>query len=92
MHDALGADADDVVVQAMIPPGLDLRIRSTVDERLGALVAVGLGGSTTDLLADEPTRLAPLSPAGAATLARGVAGRSRAGGRPGWTGPRSSTR
>ena len=68
MHDALGADADDVVVQAMIPPGLDLRIRSTVDERIGPLVAVGLGGSTADLVADEPSRLAPLSSAGAAAL------------------------
>ena len=29
MRDALGDDADDVVVQAMVAPGLDLRIRST---------------------------------------------------------------
>ncbi len=37
MHEALGSDADEVVVQAMIPPGLDLRIRITVDERIGPL-------------------------------------------------------
>ena len=75
MHAALGADADEVVVQAMIPPGLDLRMRSTVDERVGPLVAVGLGGATADLLADESSRLAPLSPAGATALLGG----SRAG-------------
>ena len=75
MHAALGADADEVVVQAMIPPGLDLRIRSTVDERVGPLVAVGLGGATADLLVDESSRLAPLSPAGATALVGG----SRAG-------------
>ena len=83
MHDALGADADEVVVQAMIPPGLDLRIRSTVDERIGPLVAIGLGGSTADLVVDEPSRLAPLSPAGATALVGGSragpgAGRGRA--------------
>ena len=75
MHAALGADADEVVVQAMIPPGLDLRIRSTVDERVGPLVAIGLGGATADLLVDESSRLAPLSPAGATALVGG----SRAG-------------
>ena len=75
MHAALGADADEVVVQAMIPPGLDLRMRSTVDERVGPLVAVGLGGATADLLVDESSRLAPLSPAGATALVGG----SRAG-------------
>ena len=68
MHEALGSDAADVVVQAMIPPGLDLRIRSSVDERIGPLIAVGLGGSTADLVADEPSRLAPLSSTGAASL------------------------
>ena len=64
-----------VVVQAMIPPGLDLRIRSTIDEHIGPLVAVGLGGSTADLVSDEAARLAPLSSASAEALLAG----SRAG-------------
>ncbi|CAN5786247.1 bifunctional GNAT family N-acetyltransferase/acetate--CoA ligase family protein [soil metagenome] len=75
MHDALGADADAVVVQAMIPPGLDLRMRSSTDERIGPVVSVGLGGSTADLLADEPSRLAPLS----TTSAEALLDASRAG-------------
>ena len=74
MRTALGADAEHVVVQAMVPPGLDLRVRST-DTRLGPLVAVGLGGSQADLITDEASRLAPLSSVAAAALIEG----SRAG-------------
>ena len=75
MQDALGADADVVVVQPMVAPGLDLRIRSTLDDRLGPLVAIGLGGSTADLVTGEASRLAPLSAASATALLAG----SRAG-------------
>ncbi|MET0460758.1 MAG: acetate--CoA ligase family protein, partial [Ilumatobacteraceae bacterium] len=71
MQDAIGADADMVVVQAMVAPGLDLRIRSTSDDRLGPLVAIGLGSSTVDLVSDEASRLAPLSAAGATALLAG---------------------
>jgi acyl-CoA synthetase (NDP forming)/RimJ/RimL family protein N-acetyltransferase len=74
MRTALGADAENVVVQAMVPPGLDLRVRST-DSRLGPLVAVGLGGSQADLITDEASRLAPLSSVAAEALIAG----SRAG-------------
>jgi len=75
MQEALGADADEVVVQPMVAPGLDLRIRSTLDERLGPLVTIGLGSSTADLLSNEESRLAPLSSASATALLGG----SRAG-------------
>jgi len=77
MRAALGDDAANVVVQEMAPPGLDLRIRATVDEQLGALVAIGLGGFATDHLDDESRRLAPLSTTSAEALLAG----SRAGGR-----------
>jgi hypothetical protein len=59
----------------MVAPGLDLRIRSTLDDRLGPLVAIGLGSSTADLLSGEASRLAPLSSASATALLAG----SRAG-------------
>ena len=68
MHRVLGEDAERVVVQAMTAPGLDLRVRVTVDPDLGPLVAVGLGGRSADLLADEARRLAPLSQQSAAAL------------------------
>jgi succinyl-CoA synthetase beta subunit len=75
MRDAIGADADVVVVQSMVQPGVDLRVRCTVDERIGPLISVGLGGRQVDLLRDEPIRLAPLSLASATSLING----SRAG-------------
>jgi acyl-CoA synthetase (NDP forming) len=75
MREALGDDAANVYVQPMVAPGLDLRIRSTVDDKLGPLVAIGLGGSTADLVSDEASRLAPLSSASATALLAG----SRAG-------------
>jgi acyl-CoA synthetase (NDP forming)/GNAT superfamily N-acetyltransferase len=75
MQEALGDDAANVVVQPMVTPGLDLRIRSTVDDKLGPLIATGLGGAGADLLSDEAARLAPLSSAGATALVAG----SRAG-------------
>jgi acyl-CoA synthetase (NDP forming)/GNAT superfamily N-acetyltransferase len=75
MQEALGDDAANVVIQPMVAPGLDLRIRSTVDDRLGPLIAIGLGGSGADLLADEASRLAPLTTASATALVAG----SRAG-------------
>jgi acyl-CoA synthetase (NDP forming)/GNAT superfamily N-acetyltransferase len=70
MRTTLGAGAEHVVVQAMVPPGLDLRVRST-DSRLGPLVAVGLGGSQADLITDEASRLAPLSSVAAEALIDG---------------------
>ena len=45
------------------------------DERAGPLVSVGLGGSQADLIADEASRLAPLSAIVADSLIEG----SRAG-------------
>jgi acyl-CoA synthetase (NDP forming)/GNAT superfamily N-acetyltransferase len=75
MQEALGEDAANVVVQPMVAPGLDLRIRSTVDDKLGPLIAIGLGGSGADLVSDEAARLAPLTTAGATALVTG----SRAG-------------
>jgi acyl-CoA synthetase (NDP forming)/GNAT superfamily N-acetyltransferase len=75
MRRSLGDDAAEVIVQKMTPPGLDLRIRATADERLGAVIAIGLGGRNTDLIADEATRLTPLS----TPAARSLIERSRAG-------------
>ena len=58
----LGDDADFVVVQAMVPPGLDVRIHTTIDDEAGPLVSVGIGGIQAGLVGDdEPRRLAPLS-------------------------------
>jgi hypothetical protein len=68
MVDALGEDASTLVVQEMIPPGVDVRIHCHRDERLGVIVNVGYGGVDADLIGDRTSRLAPLSPASAAAM------------------------
>ncbi|MEZ5295930.1 MAG: acetate--CoA ligase family protein [Ilumatobacteraceae bacterium] len=62
MREHLGDDAATVEVQQMLPPGVDLRIRVEDDERLGPIITVGLGGVQADLIGDEVSRLAPVSP------------------------------
>ena len=60
--------SDSLIVQAMTAPGVDVRIRCEHDERLGAIVSVGLGGAQADAIDDRTSRLAPVSPAGAAAM------------------------
>ncbi|MEO1059199.1 MAG: acetate--CoA ligase family protein, partial [Actinomycetota bacterium] len=72
--DSLGDDARDLIVQEMAPPGVDLRIHCTLDDRLGPIVTVGLGGAQADAIGDRVERLAPVSPA----AARAMLGESRA--------------
>ncbi|MEM8620346.1 MAG: GNAT family N-acetyltransferase [Actinomycetota bacterium] len=74
MTGSLGDDARDLIVQEMAPPGVDLRIHCTLDDRLGPIVAVGLGGAQADAIGDRVERLAPVSPA----AARAMLGESRA--------------
>ncbi len=66
--EALGTDADELIVQAMASPGVDLRVHCEYDERLGAIVSVGLGGAQAEVIADRTSRLAPVSPAVARTM------------------------
>ncbi len=68
MRDSLGDDANELIVQAMTAPGVDVRIRCEHDDRLGAIVSVGLGGAQADAIDDRTSRLAPVSPASASTM------------------------
>jgi acyl-CoA synthetase (NDP forming) len=68
MRDALGSDADEFTVQAMATPGVDVRVRCELDDRLGVIVHVGLGGVQADVIGDRTTRLAPVSPASAMAM------------------------
>ncbi len=56
-------DAAEVFVQPMLPPGVDVRVHVRLDERLGPVITVGLGGVQADAIADESSRLVPISPA-----------------------------
>ena len=68
MREALGEASDQLIVQAMANPGIDVRIRCELDERLGVIVAVGLGGIQADVIDDRAIRLAPVSPASAVAM------------------------
>ncbi|MAT05213.1 MAG: hypothetical protein CL424_09240 [Acidimicrobiaceae bacterium] len=72
MREHLGDDASLVEVQQMLPPGVDLRIRVEDDERLGPIITVGLGGVQADLIGDEVSRLAPVSPGVARRMVEGT--------------------
>ncbi len=61
MRAHLGDGADEVIVQRMVPPGVDVRVHVTVDDRIGPVVTFGLGGAQADLIGDVSSRLAPLS-------------------------------
>ena len=68
MSESLGADGERLIIQRMAAPGLDIRVRCQLDDRLGVIVSVGLGGAQADVIDDRTTRLAPVSPATARTM------------------------
>jgi acyl-CoA synthetase (NDP forming)/RimJ/RimL family protein N-acetyltransferase len=67
---SLGEDASRLVVQQMVPPGVDVRITCTTDPRLGPVITVGLGSLQAEL-PGAVSRLVPVSPAGADAMIDG---------------------
>ncbi|MCK8785697.1 acetate--CoA ligase family protein [Roseomonas sp. NAR14] len=65
-----------VLVQPMVPSGLEVVVGARQDPLLGPLVLVGLGGVMAELLRDTVTALAPVTPA----EARRMLGRLRGAG------------
>ncbi|MFN6953916.1 MAG: GNAT family N-acetyltransferase [Acetobacteraceae bacterium] len=64
-----------LLVQAMAPPGPDLRLRLSEDAMFGPWIGFGTGGTAAEIEADEAVDLPPLNRA----LALGLIGRTRAG-------------
>jgi hypothetical protein len=52
-----------VLVQPMIPPGVELMVGARIDPHLGPLILVSLGGVFVDLLKDASLELAPVTAA-----------------------------
>jgi acyl-CoA synthetase (NDP forming)/GNAT superfamily N-acetyltransferase len=73
IRESLGDDATTLYVQRMAQPGIDVRIHTVTDPRLGAVITVGLGSLQSPALADGVSRLAPLSRVGADTMVRSSA-------------------
>jgi acyl-CoA synthetase (NDP forming) len=63
-----GARFDGVAVQAMAAPGIELIVGMTRDDRFGALVMVGLGGTLVEIFKDTTLRIAPVTAAGARAM------------------------
>ena len=60
-----------VLVQPMIPPGVEIMVGARVDAMFGPLVIVGLGGILVELMKDTVVALAPVSkPEALAMLAK----------------------
>ncbi|WP_367320220.1 acetate--CoA ligase family protein [Streptomyces sp. HUAS ZL42] len=64
------------LVEAMAPPGIDLVLGARRDPVFGPVVLAGLGGTAAEALADVAIRLAPLSPAEAASMPDDLAARA----------------
>jgi acyl-CoA synthetase (NDP forming) len=64
---ALGAPPR-VLVQAMVPPGLEVIVGAKLDPTFGPVVMVGAGGVYAELLRDVSIRLAPVSAAEASAM------------------------
>ncbi|MEU0468861.1 acetate--CoA ligase family protein [Amycolatopsis sp. NPDC006131] len=70
------AGARQYLVEAMAPSGVDLVLGVRRDPVFGPIVLFGLGGTTSEALADVAIRLAPLSAAEAAEMPDDLAGRA----------------
>lgn len=57
-----GAQVDGVLVQEMVPDGLDVFLGTVVEPGIGPVVAVGTGGVLVEALDQISTALAPLLP------------------------------
>lgn len=60
-----GYTVDYLVVQEMVPEGIEMIAGSTNDPAFGPLVVAGMGGKLVELLKDISTRLAPIEMADA---------------------------
>jgi acetyl-CoA synthetase len=63
-----------VLVQPMLPPGIELVIGARNDELFGPLIVVGLGGILVEVLQDTALAPAPVTPVEAETLLRQLKG------------------
>jgi acyl-CoA synthetase (NDP forming) len=71
---APNAKIDGVVLQPMVPVGVEMMMGARVDPLLGPLVLVGFGGTLVELLRDSALALAPIDAEEAARLLRKLKG------------------
>ena len=67
-RERFGKRLHGVVVQRMLPPGVELIVGAVRDPKFGPLLLYGSGGTNAELFGDQVLRLAPLSAHEAAEL------------------------
>lgn len=65
---------DGMLVQKMVPPGIEVVVGGRIDPQFGPLVVVGLGGVFVELLRDTALAPAPVGPREAEELLRELRG------------------
>jgi acyl-CoA synthetase (NDP forming) len=70
------ARINGVLVQPMVPQGVEIMVGARVDAQFGPLVVVGLGGIFVELLKDTAVRPAPVSPLQARAMLASLKGRA----------------
>lgn len=65
-----------VLVQPMVPQGLEIMVGARIDPQFGPLVVVGLGGIFVELLKDTAVRPAPVGQAEALDMLQSLKGRA----------------
>lgn len=63
-----------VLVQPMVPPGVEVMVGARVDPLLGPLIVVGIGGTLVELLKDTAVALAPVTLREAKSMLLGLKG------------------
>ncbi|WP_217362830.1 acetate--CoA ligase family protein [Roseicella sp. DB1501] len=71
---APGARINGVLVQPMVPQGIEIVVGARRDPLFGPMVVVGLGGILVELLRDSATALAPVGEAEARAMLRRLKG------------------
>jgi acyl-CoA synthetase (NDP forming) len=64
-----------VLVQPMVPPGVEIMVGASIDAQFGPLIVVGLGGVFVELLRDTVLALAPVTLDEAHAMLRKLKGR-----------------
>ncbi|WP_029009060.1 acetate--CoA ligase family protein [Azospirillum halopraeferens] len=68
------ARLDGVLLQRMVPKGVEIVVGARMDPAFGPLVVVGLGGVLVELLRDSVAAPAPVTPGEAEAMLRGLKG------------------
>jgi acetyl-CoA synthetase len=71
-----GARINGVLMQPMVPAGIEMMMGARIDPMFGPLVVVGLGGVMVELMKDTALSLAPVNKAQALAMIAGLKGAS----------------